>query len=305
MINSCKPKIFDLNTDVPRVLVLGNGLVHSVSWDDVLEQFAQESLKNVPSKEIPYTLRATLTTHTADEQRYSQYQKVFAQQYPYKSFPLLDELLTVPFDAVLTTNYTYEIENSLMYGYSDLSDVKKRKYAYCTDREKETRQMLRTFNRFDTNGVSQDVWHIHGEARRKSSVVLTHDEYARLINHILAYNKSRGDAYRKYADTVEFRSWVDYFVLGELHIVGLGFDFAEFDLWWLLNRRRREKGQIGNVYFYEMAEPDGSYSLKQSALRQIGVKVEHCDTVRSDINDCFDRFYTGAIKKIKSYLSHT
>ena len=34
--------------------------------------------------------------------------------------------------------------------------------------------------------------------------------------------------------------WLDSFVLGNVNILGLGMDFSELDLWWLLNRKKRE-----------------------------------------------------------------
>jgi hypothetical protein len=35
------------------------------------------------------------------------------------------------------------------------------------------------------------------------------------------------------------RSWLDYFMLGDVHIVGLGMALSELDLWWLVNCKKR------------------------------------------------------------------
>ena len=35
------------------------------------------------------------------------------------------------------------------------------------------------------------------------------------------------------------RSWLDYFLLGDVHIVGLGMSLSELDLWWLVNCKKR------------------------------------------------------------------
>ena len=38
---------------------------------------------------------------------------------------------------------------------------------------------------------------------------------------------------------MELRSWLDYFMLGDVHIVGLGMALSEMDLWWLVNCKKR------------------------------------------------------------------
>lgn len=51
-------------------------------------------------------------------------------------------------------------------------------------------------------------------------------------------------------------SWIDAFFYMNVHIIGLGLDFSEIDLWWLLTRCARliqklGKGKIENkIYYY-------------------------------------------------------
>ena len=54
---------------------------------------------------------------------------------------------------------------------------------------------------------------------------------------------------------------VDFFFKGELHIVGLSYDFSEQHLWWLLNYRakqiKREKIKLVNdIYYYYAVTPE-------------------------------------------------
>ena len=50
-------------------------------------------------------------------------------------------------------------------------------------------------------------------------------------------------------------------------------DFCEFDLWWLLNRKKREKALHGKVVFYEPERSEDA--AKYALLRAYGVEVRH------------------------------
>ena len=49
---------------------------------------------------------------------------------------------------------------------------------------------------------------------------------------------------------MEMRSWLDYFLMGEVHIVGLGMALSEMDLWWLVNCKKRHFPD-SNVILYK------------------------------------------------------
>ena len=51
----------------------------------------------------------------------------------------------------------------------------------------------------------------------------------------------------------------------------LAFDFSEMDLWWLLERKNREKFQHGKVYFYEPFSSENS--IKYRLLSCYGAEV--------------------------------
>ena len=196
----------------------------------------------------------------------------------------------------MTTNFTYELEAELHPGYPGLTTESKRKYAYTTGDTKDAKYLLRTYNRLE----KRDIWHIHGELRRPSSIILSHDEYARLVHRILAYNENRGRDYEKYKNELKFKSWVDYFLVGDVYTLGLGLDFSEFDLWWLLGRRLRERAGCGKYIFYEPEKTDNHYKLL--ALQDAGVEVRSCGVTIRDGSD-YARFYALAIEDIKSQVS--
>ena len=98
------------------------------------------------------------------------------------------------------------------------------------------------------------MWHIHGEIRRKSSIILNHDEYMRLVTRVIEWNKENRNRYEIAYTNLRFKSWIDYFIMGDLYILGSGLDFSEHDLWWLLMRRERENASIGKLVFYNPKE---------------------------------------------------
>lgn len=304
-------KHFNINQNRPQVLLVGNGLVYQddFSWDNFIQKIAKEKNFNSLIGNIPYSIKATATADVSDIIRHNKYLETFSS-YKYSSFDNLHQLLKIPFDSILTTNYTYEIESHLYQNYHLLSNETKRKKSICTASKKEAKYLLRTFNRLSNGMQTHDIWHIHGEVRRKSSIISTHDEYARLTKHILQYLDKRKNSYDKYSEDVKFKSWIDYFIVGDIYIVGLGFDFSEFDLWWLLNRRMREKANIGNVYFYEpICE---QCKAKISALECFGIKCENFSMVKptdqKELSPFYDDFYRKVVidinEKVKSYHSN-
>lgn len=211
---------------------------------------------------------------------------------------MLCDLVSFGFDAILTTNYTYEIENCFNNRYSDLSENAKLKYAKNIFRDRK--YLLHIYNKFKK---SPPIWHIHGELRRKSSIIATHDEYARLIHKIVEENKLNKDKYRHYSTSVKYRSWIDYLLMSNLYIIGFGFDFSELDLWWLLNRRMREKADVGKIYFYEpLISGEDDNSKKLFALKKMNVECMTFDFELKEDKSNFGVFYKKAIDDIKKKL---
>ena len=296
-------KRFDITKNRPDVLLLGNGILLSSAapkqegknWEESVFKLS-ESLISVEQqatfKGIPYSVLASIVASTDDKGRRNAYLSCF-QTLKLNPNSLLHQILKFPFDAVLTTNYTYEIEDVFYPRYSSLSN--KLKYAHTHSTRADTRYAMHTFNQFKN---SPEIWHVHGELRNKSSIVLTHDEYGRLSERIIERNRHIGNRYEFSKDNLPFTSWMDYFLVGNLHIVGLGMDFSEFDLWWLLNRRKREKISFGNIYFY--ASKDNSPALLH-ALDKLGVNVVDANIDETKPKDIY---YGELYRYIISYIQN-
>ena len=57
---------------------------------------------------------------------------------------------------------------------------------------------------------------------------------------------------------------------GDIYILGFGFDFSEFDLWWLLNEKKRN-GSGCVIYYGPSEKAEGKHLL----LNTLGVKPEN------------------------------
>ena len=304
-------KCFNIEASRPQVLLTGNGLTrNNKPWAELIRSLARDG---VPVTEfvaktgeisLPYTIMTLATADTEDVVRKKKYQDEFSDK-EYPDNPMLKNLVSLPFDAILTTNYTYEIECAQISQYAALSD--KTKYACSTLPQRDNRYLLHTFNRLTEGAV--DIWHIHGELRNRSSMILSHDEYARLVHEIVAYNQKRGKNYQDYGTNLKFKSWVDYFLMGDVYILGFGMDYSEFDLWWLLGRRLREKAKVGKIYYYSIKSAENR--LKNLALRYTGVEVlEFGEPILSsddedNKNTKYQKFYTEVIEDIKCRVENS
>ena len=153
------------------------------------------------------------------------------------------------FDHYLTTNYDYCIDKSLEEaGYH--KDSRKScsvEYMHSLFRKRVFR------NKYQ----EKTVWSIHGEAGKPASIMLGFDHYCRYITKIDNYLRGefspkpgeekyvsiRGNKMwpmrKRLKNHFAIFSWVDLFFVSNIHILGLGLDYIETDLWRVLNYRKR------------------------------------------------------------------
>lgn len=302
-------KIFDISSKRPKVLLVGNGPIaaegNAINWKDAIYKLSENDSEKIfeGQEQIPYSIQATISLHCEDKERRNKYVEVFGgDNYKYYQSKRLQSLLELPWDAVLTTNYTYDLEYNLCPHFVDLKNKSQSKYVYNTNNKGHKGYgyiLLRNFNRMSMGDSYRDIWHIHGEIRNKSSIVLTHDEYARQVRAVLMYNSERGNEYSVYNSEVKFKSWIDYLVLGDVYIVGFGMDFSEFDLWWILNRRLRENTGKGKLLYLNPKENKNAIYL---AIEKLGGKFENLDIEidKSDQNN--EEKYLKFYEKLIDYL---
>lgn len=211
---------------------------------------------------------------------------------------LFQEMLAVDFDAVITTNYSYEFE----YAMDSKFLKKSNKYVAHTDGcgRKEVCYPLYSFYRMPYYGQLKDIWHIHGEAKNKSSIVLGQYYYINAISKWRAYLK---DAYTKYykkeEDRIRPKSWLEYFIFGDVYIVGLGMDLSEIDLWWLLNRKKREGLPHGKTVFIKDANEDLDI-MKHKMLEVMDVEIREFSCESTDGRTDYQGLYRKIIEWLKN-----
>ena len=223
----------------------------------------------------------------------------------------MQKLLGMDFDHILTTNYSYELELAAMQKTAFDNDKALKKMIGHTSEvnRAEAMYMLHTFNEVTWMTTTNRVWHIHGESRKPDSMILGHYYYANLLQRVCSYIKKQEDRFlRDQENSIqsEITSWADAFILGDVYVLGFGFDVSEFDLWWLLNRKKREKANTGNVYYYSPCKNllNGSIDEKEELLRVFGVDIVDCGINKPDLTDnekrnqFYREFYLAAIQDI-------
>lgn len=296
--------------EFPSVLLLGNGINRaygSKSWDELTCYKMDDG-----DSRLPNPLKIILKLNKQNEKNIKNldvanlFSGSLASE---KHRKVLCRLLTVGFDHILTTNYSYELEcASNSKSTTNHNYIKSLMKNSSARNRAENKYLLHTYNHCCVDNTKNKIWHIHGEARKPLGIVLSHYDYGNLFSRYKIFFDKRGNMYQKCQENntpIYYNSWLDAFVMGNVFIIGFGFDFSEFDMWWLLNRKHNENAQTGEVYFFE-PETNANHE-KYELMKCFGVSVKHCNTaLPNNINDMnneeknrfFASFYDKAIDEI-------
>lgn len=294
-----------------QAILFGNGFNRitneKCSWDDILASKVDKNLID-----ISYTL---------------QYESAYLKEYQEKSKSndetsfkeeilkgiksdftnnIYDLLADSPIKYFITTNYNTTLDNVLV------------KLGFTPDKNDKSIEKIYSIRRKHqfTNGEEiKEVWYAHGEVSNPKSIMLGYDHYCGSLAKINDYIKGKYD-YPGIKDKIpsieqklklwknekeeELRrsliSWIDLFFFSDLHIIGLGLDFSETDIWWILNKRKRliADGKVeelpNKIHFY-MTEGD---SKKKLLLEYFGVEVIEYKVKDSN----YEKVYNKAIKTV-------
>ena len=297
---------------IPQVLLLGNGLnlaYGGISWTNLLKGIAARD--DIPEDlGCPMPLLAILyTNNDIKTAMATQKQLLFGSLANPSQTAVLRAILTYGFDEILTTNYSYELEMAALGKTVDDERFIK-KMAEHTDKVSrvEGKYLLHSYNRTSVNGNDARIWHIHGEARKPDSMILGHYYYANLLGRMIKYAEDNENRYERNAIAGEetvINSWLDAFLLGDVYILGFTFDVSEFDLWWLLNRKLRERAPHGKVYFFEPYSE--GFDVKIELLKLLDVEHFDCRIRKPNKDDPQKRekyreFYERALALIKRMM---
>lgn len=275
-----------------------------MSWKDLVYRIGSDPA--VPySVDIPLPMEIVLRTqgHVSNvlrDHNRELFGKIENDTFRDKLMTLLD----AGFDDILTTNYSYELEEAASgKPYLTESEIDSMRRYIGFRRKKEKRYLIHTYNAIDA--PSNRIWHIHGEAANPDSIVIGHYYYGNLLGQCQSVVKRREKDHWKYKDTAR-NSWVDAFLTGDVYVLGFGFDYSETDLWWLLSKKARMKRKrSGNFYIYrphKMGEFDVKYQLLQDYGAEIIDLGMYDSASEMEDNEIFREFYPLAIDAIISEM---
>ena len=307
------------NYSHPQVLLLGNGINRAFgggSWGQLIREITVNP--NLPQDcqlHLPMPLRAILVTGDTVDQRLREVQStLYGKMGDPGHGDMLRQTLALGFDHILTTNFSYELEAAARDD-EPVSDLALRRMMRHTagGRRAESKYLLYTYEELKWSGGSVPVWHIHGEGRKPDSMILGHYYYANLLKKITTYLEGEGNRYLQEQERglpLRVKTWADAFLMGDLYVLGFGFDVSEFDLWWLLNRKKKERAETGSTHFFAPMERHGPNEVneKEALLQVLGVQLHHCDQIRPaggplDRSRGFRDFYTAAIAEISGLMA--
>lgn len=232
----------------PSVLLLGNGINRAydfASWDGLLLSLQNKPLGDEDKKVldgVPYPLQAVIMSGDhVDEQMKNISMHLAELIPPEEEQKVLRQFAQLPIEAILTTNYTYEMEKSLSTDFSCKAGCKC-KYRKSRNPDASKYEAEQLYTCFELSENTPSIWHIHGEAARPGTMIIGHYYYGKLIAKAQKYLAVHMASYKSfvYGKTDYMpNSWLDYFMLGDIYIIGLGMDLSEMDLWWLVNYKKR------------------------------------------------------------------
>ena len=310
----------------PKVLLIGNGINRAFggdSWTGILKRISKRNDIPIDDLKSPMPLQAVLVTNNDIKAALDSHKNLFygsinntGQESAYKS------ILSLGFDHILTTNYSYELEIASLDKdtISDYELLKMVSHTTAVERA-EPKYLLHTYNQCKYKNIYNKIWHIHGEARKPDGMVLGHYYYSNLLCRMKNYLDKKGTTYKKKQDAgkdISFDSWLDALVLGNVYIIGFGYDLSEFELWWLLNRKYREKADKGKVYFF--VPESNEFDEKTELLKIMGVEIINCgvslppslpkdcsdeekELHKNETKDIFKVFYPKALEKILELMN--
>lgn len=247
----------------PKILLLGNGINRAFnkgSWDDLLNEinrteFSDEQREAI--KRMPYPLIPVICTeNNVDDALDCISEKLVTESVEDNQAELYKKICLLGYDAILTTNYTYDIEKSINPSFAIKSKASC-KYRYNTNADKVTENEKPLHKYFYLDEKYPTIWHIHGEAALPKTMILGAYGY---VNTSSAIRHCANRTLRRYKGCVSHKTeftpynWVDYFLLGNVDIVGFGLDISEIDIWWLIEYKQRHKFP-GKITIHDVEKP--------------------------------------------------
>ena len=288
-------------------LLIGNGINRccgGMSWEELLQKIAY---KHFLSTNV--ALSSPLSFEQLKATVLSRNMQVKSDGFAFDILAELDTLqkdrygkilahfTKMNFSNILTTNFDYSIERSL------IPDYQYDKYTRSVVIPQEVK--CSRIRHSEINDIN--IYHIHGELGKKGTICLGTVHYATnlkaIMDSILDYCKEK-DSYSLKEEVFSndsLISWAQFFFTRDIYIVGLGLYDCDMDLWWLITYRqqlllegeKRIKNKI--VYYYLFEEKNQQF---KECLESMGVEVRE----RQVIDKNWVTNYIEVAEDIRNYI---
>lgn len=291
-----------------KTILFGNGLNYLsenyVSWKDLLDKIKGDNL--FENGKLPNTMiyersiignPVSFDTLTQKEEAIKKDIANMLNNFPSNNY--FSHLAEINAENFLTTNYDYAFleiyKSNLSYNIVN----KSTEGIYSIRRHKDI---------FKEEKLKAKLWHIHGEIDTPPSIMLGLDHYCGSVAKIDRYVKG-GYEYKENKETIKTASiidklnkksnfdqssWIELFFNSDVHIIGLGLDFSEIDLWWVLNKRARlkldnqTKNLINNKVIFYATSDDKDHSELLKSLN-IDIVLIELDKTNDKYKNAYDK----------------
>lgn len=280
-----------------KLLLIGNGVnrcFEKDSWGKAIENVRKRygvSLTYDKIKELPYNMQIVAASGDNVDDAMAGYcadlcRDVISDEN--REFLLS---ITDGFDDILTTNYSFELEQALGVKPSAAS------YRRASEQARDgltKRQKQMNIHKYHNAGGKR-IWHIHGDAAAPSSVVMGHYYYGKLLRAIQERVSEFVPGYMgKTARglTYEPSSWVDMFLIDDVYVIGCALDLCEYDLYYLLCCKKRRNN--GSTVTYIIKDGEELGAEKKLMFDAYNVKVKKIKAAD------YKEFYIKAAEYVRS-----
>lgn len=293
-----------------KTILFGNGLNYMsenyISWKQLLDKIKGDNL--FENGKLPNTMiyersiignPISFDTLTQKEEAIKKDIAELLNNFPSNIY--FDKLAELNAENYLTTNYDY----------ASLETYKAQSNVQIQNKSTEGIYSIRRHKDIIQNGkVKAKIWHIHGEIDTPPSIMLGLDHYCGSVAKIDSYVKGRYEyqedkktiktpsIIEKLIDRTKFdkSSWIELFFNSDVHIIGLGLDFSEIDLWWVLNKRARfkldnqTKKLVNNrIIYYSTSENNDQHELLKSLhIEIVSIKL---DGKENEYQKAYDKIF--------------
>lgn len=270
-----------------KTVLLGNGILRVnesstifPSWAKVLETLSEKyavPLNDISQKPLPLVFEKIRLQLVRDNQNPNILLKEVANLTKGSgSSTYLIDVYSGLTKHTLTTNYGFFVEMGMGYRLPVRALFNKK-----------VDEKYYSLFRNETDQKGKTLWRIHGVAEKPNSLLLGYGHYAKYMGQVKDY-LYKGIKFADFKDVIrsplmgkspnfnfeknaEIYSWIDIFLKDELHIIGLGLDFSEIILWWLLsekmNLHAKYPKKVGSVNYYSIELPNTIKSVPQQCIR--------------------------------------